>query len=137
MTKQFEFYTLKNIQSPRSIMTALELKDYIDFEVKRIYFVSNPTQDTGAHCHFEEKEFFVIIQGSSIATIDRGKGIEEMHMQGPQHAIYVPNYVWHGFKHLSTDAILLAISSTNYRPDRSDYLENYNEYIKIRDEKLK
>ena len=132
MAKPFQQYTLKNIQTPKSLMTPLELKDYIDFDVKRIYFISHPKSDTGAHCHFEEKELFILIQGTCTATIDRGNGIEDIRLEGPKNAIYVPNYVWHGFKDLSEDAILLAISSTNYRPDRSDYLEDYNEYLKIR-----
>lgn len=136
MPKQFQLYTLKAIQDPKFIMSPVELKDYIDFEVKRIYYVSKPTTDSGAHCHYEEKEFFIMVQGSCTATIDRGEGIEEIPMQGPQSAIYVPNYVWHGFINFSKDAILLALSSTNYRSDRSDYLQDYEKYLKIRDEKL-
>jgi dTDP-4-dehydrorhamnose 3,5-epimerase-like enzyme len=137
MNKPFELFTLTNRATPKFVMTAVELKDYIDFEVKRIYFISKPQDNTGAHCHYEEKEFFIMQQGTCIALIDRGNGIEEFKLEGPQHAIYVPNYVWHGFKDLSDDAILLAITSTNYRPDRSDYLEDYDQYLKIRDEKLK
>jgi uncharacterized cupin superfamily protein len=135
--KKFELFTLNNIDTPRFIMTPLELKDYIDFEVKRMYFMVQPkTGETGAHCHFKEKELFVMIQGSCIAIIDRGRGLEELEFRGPMHALYAANYVWHGFKNFSDDAILLALSSTNYNPDRSDYLENYDEYLKIRDEEL-
>jgi hypothetical protein len=52
-------------------------------------------------------------------------------MTGPTSAIYTGEYVWHHFKDFSTDAILLALSSTNYNPDRSDYIEDYEEYKKI------
>jgi uncharacterized RmlC-like cupin family protein len=52
-------------------------------------------------------------------------------MVGPTSAIYVPAFVWHQFKDFSEDAILLAISSTNYNPDRSDYIEDYEEFKKI------
>ena len=135
--KPFELFTLKNIDAPRFLMTPLELKEYIDFEVKRIYFMLQPKGgDSGAHCHFIEKELFVMIQGSCIAIIDRGKGIEDIVLKGPKDAIYVPNYVWHGFKNFSEDTIILAISSTNYNPDRSDYLEDYEKYLTIRDEKI-
>lgn len=137
MKKKFEFFTLKRNDTEKHTLTAVELKDYIDFEVKRIYFTTNSkVNETGTHCHFEEKEFFVVVQGNCIAVIDRGNGIEEFPMSAPTSAIYVPNYVWHGFKNLSDDLIILAVSSTNYRADRSDYLDNYNEYLKIRDQKL-
>lgn len=136
MSKPFQKYTLKNIPTERFLMTPLELNEYIDFEVKRLYFLSDPQQATGDHCHKEEKELFIMIQGSCTAIIDKGNGKEELPLQAPKEAIYVPNYVWHGFKDFSKDAILLAITSTNYRPDRSDYIEDYDEYLKIRDEKL-
>jgi len=137
MKKHFDFYTLKSIDTPRFLMTPLELKDYIDFEVKRVYFIAHPkTGGSGEHCHFVEKEFFVLMQGTCTAVIDHGTGKQEFQMQGPKHAIYASNYVWHGFKNFSKDAVLLALSSTNYNPDRTDYLEDYDEYLKLRDKEL-
>ena len=62
--------------------------------------------------------------------IDRGQGLEEIAMNGPTSAMYVPAFVWHHFKDFSPDAILLALSSTNYSPDRSDYVEDYEEFKK-------
>lgn len=137
MKKKFEQYTLKAFPGRGSIMSPVELKDYIDFEVKRIYYITKPTGDSGQHCHKIEKEFFILLQGTAIAIIDRGNGKEEIFLQGPTSALYVPNYVWHGFKKFSSDTILLALSSTNYIPDRSDYVESYAEYLQFRDEKLK
>jgi hypothetical protein len=136
MNKPFTVYTLKNIPTESFVMTPLELKDYIDFEVKRTYFITSATKPTSQHCHFIEKELFVMIQGTCTAVIDKGQGKEEIPMKGPAIALYVPNYVWHGFIDFSPDAVLLALSSTNYSPDRSDYEEDYDEYLKIRDEKL-
>ena len=137
MAKQFELFTLNNIDASNFTMTPLELYEYIDFDVKRIYFITNPkTGHSSEHCHFAEKELFVILQGSATAVIDRGNGKEEIPFEGPKNAMYVPNYVWHGFKNLSHDAVILAASSTNYKTDRSDYLEDYDAYLKIRDEHL-
>lgn len=131
MKEQFKFFEIPKIQAPNFIMSPVELKDYIDFEVKRVYFITKPTADTGSHCHKIEEELFILIQGSCTAVIDRGYGIEEYKMSGPQSAMYVGNYVWHHFKDLSDDAILLAISSTNYNPTRSDYVEDYEEFKKL------
>ena len=133
MNKKFQIFDLKNIHSDKSMLTPLELKEFIDFEIKRIYFITNAKEQTSQHCHFEEKELFIIVQGSCTAVIDKGSGTEEVELTGPKKAIYVPNYVWHGFKNLSSDLIICALSSTNYNPDRSDYIEDYNEYLKIRD----
>lgn len=131
MELEFKRFELKKIQAPNFVMSPVELKDYVDFEVKRIYFITKPTGDTGAHCHKIEKEFFILQNGTCTAVIDCGQGLEEMKMDGPTDALYVGGYVWHHFKDFSADAVLLAISSTNYNPDRSDYVEDYEEYKKI------
>ncbi len=134
---KFKIIDIENKSTEKFIMHPVELKDYIDFEVKRIYFISEAKQATGEHCHYREKEFFLLLSGSCTAVIDSGKGKEEISMSGGETALYVPNYVWHGFKDFSSDAILLALSSTNYNPDRSDYLEDYQQYLTIRDKNIK
>ncbi len=129
--KKFQTFTLKSIPTSRFIMSPVELKEYIDFEIKRVYFITEPKKESGAHCHKIEQEFFIMIQGISTAVIDQGQGIEEIKMQGPDSAIYVPPFVWHHFKDFSSNAILLALTSTNYNPDRSDYIEDYEEFRKF------
>ncbi len=128
MELQFKLLEIKNIQAPNFVLSPLELKDYIDFEVKRIYFLTHPTGDTGQHCHLNEKELFILVQGRTTAVVDRGNGKEDIMLLVPNNAMYVGNYVWHGFKDFSPDAILLALSSTNYNPKREDYIEDYATY---------
>lgn len=128
---KFQQFELKKIQAAKHVMIPVELKDHIDFEVKRVYFITKPIGPTGAHCHKIEKEFFILQSGTCTAVIDRGNGLEEIKMAGPVAALYLGEYVWHHFKDFSKDAILLALSSTNYSPDRSDYIEDYEEYKKI------
>jgi len=131
MPENFKYFDLKKIETSRFVMSPVELKDYIDFDVKRVYYITKPVNSTGAHCHKVEEEFFIMIQGKATAVIDKGNGLEEITMQGPTSAIYVANYVWHHFKDFSDDAVLLALSSTNYNPDRSDYIEDYEEFKKV------
>jgi mannose-6-phosphate isomerase-like protein (cupin superfamily) len=130
MVKEFKIFELKKIETPKFIMSPAELKDYIDFPVKRLYFITKPTSPTGAHCHKVEEEFFILVQGNCVAVVDRGQGFEEIPLAAPISALYVPNFVWHHFKDFSPDAVLLALSSTNYNPDRSDYIEDYEEFKK-------
>lgn len=136
---KFKLYNLTGRRSKDDSysLLPLELKDYIDFEVKRAYFINNfKTSQTGQHCHFEEKELFVMVKGTATAVIDQGNGKEEIRLEGEKSAIYCANYVWHGFKDISEDVIIFAFSSTNYSPDRHDYLEDYDEYLKVRDKGL-
>ena len=129
--KKFKQFELKKIDTPKFIMSPVELKEYIDFDVKRIYFITDIKEATGAHCHKVEEEFFVLQKGSCTAVIDEGNGLEEIIMTGPTSALYIPAFVWHHFKDFSADAVLLALSSTNYSADRSDYVEDYEEFKQI------
>lgn len=132
MDRKYTVFTLKNIQAPNFLMTPLELKDYLDFAVKRVYFISSPTGNTGSHAHKAiEDEIFIQVQGSCTITVDDGHGLEDIVLEGPKSAILVPHLVWHGFKNLSPDCIILALTSTNYDPARADYCENYQEFKKL------
>ena len=134
MDKRYKVFTLKNIQAPNFLMTAMELSEYIDFPVKRIYFISSPTGEymTGNHAHRQdEDEMFVMVQGSCKINVDDGSGMTPVELVGPKTAIYVPHMVWHGFSDLSHDAIILAVTSTNYDPSRGDYINDYEEFKEL------
>ncbi len=134
MDRKYRLYKLKNIQAPNFLMTPLELKDYIDFEVKRIYFITHPVNEklTGSHCHLkEEYELFVQVEGSCTMVVDDGHGLEEIELKGLESAIYIPARVWHHFKDMSDDCKILAVTSTNYNPERSDYCEDYDQFKKL------
>lgn len=130
----YKLFTLKNIQAPNFLMTPLELKEYLDFEVMRVYFITSPqgTKDSGQHAHLvEEDELFIQVRGSCTIIVDDGSGKKEIKLSGPQNAIYVPHLVWHGFKDMSDDSIICALTSTNYDPSRADYIEDYEEFKKL------
>lgn len=133
MKKEFLKFELKTFQSRGYKLTPVELKDVVPFEAKRIYYFQDAPEgiQTGEHSHKIEEEVFIQMRGSSTAIIDRGSGKEELQMQGPNDAIYVPNFVWHGFKNMSPDSVILAVSSTNYNPSREDYVEDYEEFKKV------
>lgn len=136
---QFQKIDLKTFTNRGFSLTPVEFKDVIPFEVKRMYYFGDiqPGCQTGEHCHYIEEEFFFVAKGAVTAIIDRGNGKEDIRLEGPGAAIYVPSYVWHGFKEATPDCLMIALTSTNYNPDRTDYLEDYEHYLKVRDENLK
>lgn len=136
--KQFKHWQLKTFTGKGYALTPVEFKDQSPFEVKRVYYIirfDGPEIETGQHCHKIEEEVFIQAQGTSVLVLDQGNGKEDVEIKEGD-AVYVPNYVWHGFKNASPDCAIIALSSTNYTPDRSDYVENYDEYLGFRDDKL-
>ncbi|MEK7064887.1 MAG: FdtA/QdtA family cupin domain-containing protein [Patescibacteria group bacterium] len=130
MKLNFKKTKIKTLQNDKAAYGFIELKNFIDFEVKRVYYIYNCKQATGQHCHKEEKEFFVMQTGACTAIIDSGAGKEDVRLETGD-AIYVGAYVWHGFKDFTDDAFVLAMSSTNYGEDRSDYIEDYFVYKRM------
>ena len=130
MKLNFKKTKIKTLQNEKAAYGFIELKNFVDFEVKRVYYIYNCKQATGQHCHKEEKEFFVMQTGACTAIIDSGAGKEDVRLETGD-AIYVGAYVWHWFKDFTDDAFVLAMSSTNYGEDRSDYVEDYEEYKQI------
>lgn len=136
--RRYKVHKLKNVQAQNFLMTPLELDEYIDFTPKRIYFISNPVNEryTGSHAHIaDEFELFVMVQGETTIVLDDGHGTEEVRLIGNQSAIYIPAMVWHHFKDMSEDAIILAVTSTNYDPERRDYVEDYQKFQELLKEK--
>jgi len=139
MTKRrYKLFSLKSIPTDNFLMTPLELKEYIDFDIKRIYLISHPHGEmkTGNHTHIsKEKELFIMAAGKCIIVVDDGHGLEEIELKGVNSAIYLPSLVWHHFKDMSQDAVIVGVSSTNYDPERKDYIEDYQEFQKKLKEK--
>jgi len=125
----FEIFNLKTIETEKGSLTPIELHDFIDFEVRRVYTVHNSfAKDRGGHSHFVEKEFFFMTSGTCKAKIHDGEKWIEFEMRSNETAVYVGENVWHEFLDFSKNAVLVALSSTNYNPDRNDYEENFEKF---------
>ncbi len=123
-------FELKTFTDERGSLTPIELKDYFSFDVKRTYTVHNNSTKRGGHCHLCEEEFFYLASGTCTARLHDGNDWIEIEMDANTDAIYVGTYVWHEFDNFSEDGVLVALSSTNYNPERNDYIEDFNEFLK-------
>ncbi len=47
----------------------------------------------------------------------------------PMMGIYIPRMIWKDMYDFSEDSVLLVLASTHY--DNSEYIRNYDEYIKM------
>lgn len=135
-SRKYTIGEVPKIAAPNFIMNPAELYRYLPegkrFDVKRAYWIVKPTKDkkSNQHAHIKEEELFIIIQGSTnIILDDNGNGISRIKLK-ENNIVWIPNYVWHGFEKMSKNCIILALSSTNYNPNRADYIEDYEEFKK-------
>lgn len=123
----FEFVTLPLFSDDRGSLVPVELKDFIDWTPKRTYFLFGNKDDRGGHCHRIEKELFICQQGELTVRLHDGKKWHEERIKSPTDAVRVDNMVWHEFTDFSENAILLAVSSTNY--DKEDYIRDFDQFL--------
>ena len=119
---------LNTFKDERGVLGVVELKDYVDFDAKRVYYVTDVTLPRGGHAVRGERKIYVCQKGSLKARFHDGKKWAEYEMHGPSDAIVVNRMYYREFTNFSEDAVLLAISSVNYNPD--DYIYDLDEYIK-------
>jgi dTDP-4-dehydrorhamnose 3,5-epimerase-like enzyme len=127
MFKEFKLVTFSD---KKGKLTPLELSDFFDFEVKRIYTVHENIEVRGGHAHILEEEFFMMTSGSCRCRLHDGNDWVEINLDANENGLYVGQMIWHEFDNFSDDGVLLALSSTNYNPNRLDYIENINEFLK-------
>lgn len=109
-------------------MTAIELKDYVEWEAKRVYFLTDVTKPRGGHAVRGEKKMYVCQKGTVKARLHDGEKWHEFSLSGPDDAILMSGMCFRDFYDFSSDAVLIAISSVNYVPE--DYIYELEEFVK-------
>ncbi|MBD3360346.1 WxcM-like domain-containing protein [Candidatus Peregrinibacteria bacterium] len=119
---------LNSFKDERGTLTAVEMKDYIDWPVKRIYYLTDVSKPRGGHAVRHEKKMYVCQKGNVKARFHDGEKWHQFEMYGPSDAILMEAMCFREFYDFSPDCILLAISSVSYLPD--DYIYDLDEFIK-------
>lgn len=120
---------LKTFKDARGVLTAIELKDYVDWEVKRVYYLTDVVSARGGHAVKHEKKMYVCQKGMVKCRLHDGEKWNEFELNGPDDAILMNEMCFRDFYEFSPDAVLMAISSVNYVP--KDYIYDLDEFIKF------
>ena len=119
---------LKSFTDERGVLTAIEMKDYVDWKVERVYYLTGVTKPRGGHAVRHEKKMYVCQKGTIKARLHDGEKWNEFQLSGPDDAILMNGMCFRDFYDFSPDAVLMAISSVNYVP--TDYIYELDQFIK-------
>ena len=113
-----------------------EFKD-IPFQIKRVYFMYDTEKNVvrGKHAHKNLEQILVCIHGSCKILLDNGHEKKVVPLERPYEGLYVANDMWREMFDFSSDAVLLVFASEVY--DESDYIRDYDEFLKFVEEKKK
>jgi hypothetical protein len=123
---------LPKVEFDTGNLTAIEGKDIIPFEVKRVFYIYDIPggQDRGAHAHIECHQFLIAASGSFDVALDDGISKRTVNLNRPNLGIHIPPGIWASEQSFSSGAICLVLTSHAY--DEKDYLRDYQNYLKFR-----
>ncbi|MCR5736912.1 MAG: FdtA/QdtA family cupin domain-containing protein [Eubacterium sp.] len=114
----------------RGQLIALEEYNDIPFEIKRVYYMYDTKEGVrrGFHAHKNLKQILICIHGSCKILLDNGTEKKVVPLEKPYEGLYIESNMWREMYDFSPDAVLMVLASEIY--DESDYIRNYDEFLK-------
>lgn len=127
----FKLLNLRNFVETKGKLTVIEGVKDIPFEIKRVYFIYDVPlgESRGAHAHRKLDQFMLCLSGSFEVRADDGNEKKTFELQEPYEGLYIPKLVWTEMDNFSAGSVCLIMASEFY--DESDYIRNYDEFLKI------
>lgn len=115
-------------------LTVVENGQTLPFDVKRVYYLYDVPggENRGAHAHKELSQLIIAASGSFTVTLDDGKCKRSFFLNRPYQGLYVKPGMWRDLEDFSSGAVCMVLASDVYLA--SDYIRDYKEFIKFRNE---
>lgn len=119
----------------RGQLVALENNKEIPFKIKRVYYMFETLEGVrrGYHAHKKLEQILICTSGRCKIHLDDGKETKEIILDKPFEGLYIKSNIWREMYDFSPDAVLMVLASEIY--DESDYIRNYDEFLKFVGEK--
>lgn len=118
----------------RGNLSFVEQENHIPFKICRTYWLYDVPggEARGGHAYRENEEFIVAMSGSFDVHLDDGKEKNTFHLNRSYYGLYVPKGLWREMDNFSTNSVALVLASTRY--DVNDYIREYGEFKRLKDE---
>lgn len=117
---------------PRGNLSVVEQNNHIPFEIKRTYWIYDVPggESRGGHAYKSTDEFIVAISGGFDVTVDDGINKKIFTLNRSYYGLYIPRGLWRTMDNFSTNSLALEFANTAY--NRSDYIEKYEEFLRMK-----
>ena len=107
----------------------------LPFDVKRVYYLYDVPggENRGSHAHKDLSQLIIAASGSFRVTLDDGKCKRSFFLNRPYQGLYVKPGMWRDLEDFSSGAVCMVLASEVYQAE--DYIRDYVEFIKFRNEK--
>jgi len=126
-----EIIDLPNLGDERGGLVSIEANKNIPFKIRRTYYIYNTKKgiSRGFHAHKNLSQVLIAVKGNCIIKLDNGVEQKEVILDSPDKGLLIENLIWREMHNFSDDCVLLVLASEHY--DESDYIRNYNEFLKM------
>ena len=119
---------LPDLGDARGGLIAIESNQSIPFEIKRLYYIFNTTnQARGFHAHINLKQVAICLKGSCRFILDDGFKKEQVVLNAATEGLLIEGLVWREMHDFSEDCVLLVLASQHY--DEADYIRDYDAFL--------
>lgn len=130
--KNVKLIKLPRFADLRGNLSFVEQNSHIPFTIQRTYWIYDVPggENRGGHAYRKTAEFIIAISGSFDVTVDDGNEKKTFTLNRSYYGLYIPKGLWRQMENFSTNSLALEFADTKY--DRNDYIEDYNEYLKLK-----
>lgn len=121
---------LPRIHMPQGNITPVHNSREIPFDVARVFYLYDVPggESRGGHAHRQLQQFIVSVMGAFDVILDDATTRTRVTLNRAYQGLYVPPMIWAEVVGFSSGAVSLVMASLPY--DESDYLRDYDDYIR-------
>ena len=125
---------LPKFADPRGNLSFVEQLNHIPFEIKLTYWIYDVPggENRGGHAFRQNEEFIVALSGAFDVIVDDGKRKKTFTLNRSYYGLYVPAGLWREMENFSTNSLALEFGSIHY--DEKDYIRDYENYLKMKED---
>jgi len=130
--KDVKIIELPKFTDPRGNLSFVEQLNHIPFEIKRTYWIYDVPggESRGGHAFRQNEELIVALSGAFDVIVDDGKERKTFALNRSYYGLYIPAGLWREMANFSTNSLALEFGSIHY--DRADYVEDYEQFLKLK-----
>lgn len=113
-------------------ITVVENGITVPFDVKRVYYLYDIPggEARGGHAHKELQQLIIAASGSFDIVLDDGIVKRTITLNRPYRGLLITPGIWRELNDFSSGSVCLVLASHVY--SESDYLRDYNDFIKYK-----
>lgn len=134
MDNKLRIIELPKFLDQRGNLSFAQNNTHIPFEIKRTYWLYDVPggECRGGHAYKNTEEVIIAMSGSFDVVVDDGKTKQKFTLNRSYYALYIPKGMWREMENFSSNSLALEFASTGYDPN--DYVRDYEEFLKLKND---